>query len=125
DNAYEAGELDQAFADLSNLAAIKSKFGAEYFKNVNAETRGLEMELTHKPLDNLDVRLALSQAIDRKTLNDVASNGGLATTTISTNWRPGAAGPRTTRTLRTGSSACLTPAAATTSIRAATRTSTR
>ena len=89
DNAFEAGELDQAFADLSNLAAIKSKFGAEYFKNVNAETRGLEMELTHKPLDNLDVRLALSQAIDRKTLNDVASNGGFAPTT---SWIPETAG---------------------------------
>lgn len=89
DNAYRTGELDQVFADLGNLASIKTEFGDQYFRNANPETRGLEMNLKKPPLDILEFRLALSQAIDRDKINDVASAGSLVP---STTWLPAVVG---------------------------------
>ena len=89
DNAYERGELDQALVDLANLDAILAQFGDEYFKGITAETRGLEMELTAPPLDQFEVRLALSRAIDREQLNIVAAASGF---TPTTSWIPESAG---------------------------------
>ncbi len=81
DRAYEAGELDEAEVDTGQLATIKSKFGADYLQTLQPSTRGLEMEVKHTPLDKLEVRLALSQAIDRVTLNQVAAGGANVPTT--------------------------------------------
>ncbi len=80
-NAYRNGELDEAFADLANLAAIKPEFGAQYLQTAQPGTRGVEMELKHPPLDILEFRLALSQAIDRDKLNTVCCGGAYVPTT--------------------------------------------
>ncbi len=89
DNAYRTGELDQVFADLGNLASIKAEFGDQYFRNAVPETRGVEFNLKKPPLDILEFRLALSQAIDRDKLNDVASSGAYVP---STTWLPAVVG---------------------------------
>ncbi len=87
--AFETGELDFANVDRTQLQAIAAKFPAEYVKSLKPSTRGLEMQMTHPPLDKLDVRLALSQAIDRVKLNEVVAGGGNEPTTT---WLPGVTG---------------------------------
>ena len=84
-NAYRNEELDFAFADRAVLQAVVSEFGDEYLKLVRPSTRGLEMQLTDPTLANLDVRLALAQAIDRDQLVAVATNGAHEPTT---SWFP-------------------------------------
>jgi ABC-type oligopeptide transport system substrate-binding subunit len=61
-NAYRTDELQATDTDLTHLEALVSEFGEgeEYFKFLAPSTRGVEMNLEHPPLDNLDVRLALS-----------------------------------------------------------------
>jgi oligopeptide transport system substrate-binding protein len=88
DNAYRADELSYARADTTVLPAIVDEFEAsgEYFKIVKASTRGAQMNLEQPPLDNLDVRLALSQAIDREAMVEVVTNGANDPTT---SWIPG------------------------------------
>jgi len=48
-------------------------------------TRGVEMQMKNETLAKLDVRLALSQAIDRVKLNEVTAGGG---NEPSTTWLP-------------------------------------
>ncbi len=86
-NAYRSGELQATDVDLTQLETLRSEFGdgKEYFKQLAPSTRGVEMNLEHKPLDNLDVRLALSRAIDRQALNQVVTQGGNEPTT---SWLP-------------------------------------
>ncbi|HET9476826.1 MAG TPA: peptide ABC transporter substrate-binding protein [Dehalococcoidia bacterium] len=86
-NAYRSGELDATDVDLTQLETLVSEFGdgEEYFKFLAPSTRGVEMNLEHPPLDNLDVRLALSRAIDRDALNQVVVQGG---NEPSTSWVP-------------------------------------
>jgi oligopeptide transport system substrate-binding protein len=86
-NAYRNNELHFSLADTTVLPQIVSEFGEgeEYFKSLKPSTRGLEMNLERPPLDNQDVRLALSQAIDREALNSVVVNGANEPTTT---WIP-------------------------------------
>ena len=72
-NAYPNGELDIALADTANLDVLKAdpKLGKELLSNAKANTASIQMNMAHKPLDNYKVRLALSQSIDRETLNRV------------------------------------------------------
>ena len=86
-DAYRTGELQETEVDLTQLETLRSDFGdgVEYFKFLAPTTRGLEMQLTVPPLDKLDVRLALSQAIDREELNRVVVQGGNEPTT---SWLP-------------------------------------
>jgi len=87
-NAYRNDELGYADVDTTVLSAVVSEFGEgdEYFKNLKASTRGLQMNLDRPPLDNLEVRLALSQAIDRDAMVEVVTNGANDATT---SWIPG------------------------------------
>ena len=87
--AFETGELDFANVDRTQLQAIAAKFPKEYVKALKPSTRGLEMNLAKPPLDKLDVRLALSQAIDRVKLNEVVAGGGNEPTTT---WLPAVTG---------------------------------
>ena len=57
----------------------------ELFLYPATRTIGVEYNLTKAPLDNPDVRLALSQATDRDTMMDVVFSGA---TTSTTNWVP-------------------------------------
>lgn len=87
-NAYRNDEIQYSLADTTVLDAVVSEFGEgeEYFKNLKASTRGLEMNLDRPPLDNKDVRLALSRAIDRAAMVDVVTSNANDPTT---SWIPG------------------------------------
>ena len=89
DNAFRSGELDEAQVDLAQLASIKTEFGDEYFQQLQPATIGLEMSLTHPPLDVLEVRLALSQALNREEINTVIYGGANVPTTT---WLPAVTG---------------------------------
>lgn len=81
-NAFRSGELDMAVADATNLRAIQQEFQEELVSYVTPTTIGLEMQLAKEPLDDLNVRLALSRAIDRETLaNEVLQGAVIPTTT--------------------------------------------
>lgn len=90
-NAYRTGELDASDVDLTQLEQLRNEFGdgEEYFKFLAPSTRGLEMQMEKPPLDQLEVRLALSQAIDREQLNQVVVQGG---NEPSTSWLPAVTG---------------------------------
>jgi len=87
ENAYRANQLDFTRVNLTNLQVVKSDpaLGKEYFQVPGVTTRAVHMNLKKKPLDNAKVRLALSQAIDRETLNRVAFQGAYIP---STTWMP-------------------------------------
>ncbi|MDP2949543.1 MAG: peptide ABC transporter substrate-binding protein [Chloroflexota bacterium] len=87
--AFGTGELDFANVDQTQLAAIAAQYPKEYVKSIKPSTRGLEMQLKVPPLDKLEVRLALSQAIDRVKLNEVVYGGGNEPTTT---WLPAVTG---------------------------------
>ncbi len=86
-NAYRTGEVQATAADVTQLETLKSEFGEgnEYSKFVAPSTTGLFFQLEQPPLDKLEVRLALSQAIDREALNSVVFQGGHEPTT---SWIP-------------------------------------
>ncbi|MEX2238209.1 MAG: peptide ABC transporter substrate-binding protein [Dehalococcoidia bacterium] len=84
-NAYRTDELDFSLADSSQLQALQQEFGDEYLQVVIPSTRGLEIQMEDEVLSDLNVRLALSKAIDRETLNQVAAGGGNVPTTA---WMP-------------------------------------
>lgn len=87
ENAYRADQIDLTRANLTNLTAIKAdpKLGKEFLQVGGVTTRAVHMNLEKKPLDNAKVRLALSQATDRETLNKVAFQGAYIP---STTWMP-------------------------------------
>ncbi|HLA19762.1 MAG TPA: peptide ABC transporter substrate-binding protein [Dehalococcoidia bacterium] len=85
DRAFGTGELDFANVDRTQLASIAAQYADEYLKVVIPSTRGVEMQMKNETLANLDVRLALSQAIDRVKLNEVVAGGG---NEPSTTWLP-------------------------------------
>lgn len=87
ENAYRADQIDMTRVNLTNLQVVKAdpKLGKEYFQVPGVTTRAVHMNLKKKPLDNAQVRLALSQAIDRDTLNKVAFQGAYIP---STTWMP-------------------------------------
>lgn len=87
-NAFRAGQLDEARANVQQLAALKSDASTKdaFFAPTTATTTlGLQMQIEQAPLDNEKVRIALSQAINREQFNTVV-NGGAFTTTTS--WIP-------------------------------------
>jgi ABC-type oligopeptide transport system substrate-binding subunit len=87
ENAYRANQLSLARANLTNLDVIKSDptLGKEFLQAGGVTTRAVHVNLTKKPLDDYKVRLALSQATDRDTLNKVAFRGAYIP---STTWMP-------------------------------------
>ncbi|MDO8613971.1 MAG: peptide ABC transporter substrate-binding protein [Dehalococcoidia bacterium] len=89
DRAYEAGEVDFAYVNLTELKALRDKFEptGEYLRVLKPTTTGMEMNLEKPPLDNLDVRLALVRADDHELENEVCYQGGRVP---STSWLPDA-----------------------------------
>lgn len=87
ENAYRADQLHVTRANLTNLNAIKADpvLGKEFIQVGGVTTRAVHMNLNREPLDNPLVRLALSQATDRETLNTVAFQGAYIP---STTWMP-------------------------------------
>ncbi len=85
--AYENDELSFTDVDLTQLERLKSTYveGEEFFQEPAPDTRGLHMNLLRPPLDDINVRLALSKAIDREQINIVAVQGAYKPTT---SWIP-------------------------------------
>ena len=84
-NAYRNGELDFTDVNTQELETLRTEFPDEYYKFLHPSTRGLEMQMNVEVLKDLDVRLALSKAIDREALNTVVVQGG---NEPSTSWIP-------------------------------------
>jgi len=84
-NAYRTDEILSTGVDATQLETIVAEFGDEYFKWISPTTIALGLQMEKPPLDQLEVRLALSQAIDREALNRVVFQGGNEPTT---SWIP-------------------------------------
>lgn len=86
-NAYRAGEIDATGVPTTQLDAVKKDpaLGKELASYAAVRTLGLQMNLEDPLMAKKDVRLALSQATDRKTLNDVILKGA---NVASTTWMP-------------------------------------
>jgi oligopeptide transport system substrate-binding protein len=86
-NAYRAGEIDATGVPSTQLAAVKADpvLGKELSSHAQTRTTGIEPNLKDPTLAKLEVRLALSQATDRKTLNEKVLNNA---NVVSTNWMP-------------------------------------
>jgi oligopeptide transport system substrate-binding protein len=85
--AYGEDELQFSLVDLTQLADTVAQYEptGEYKKLIRPSTRGLEINLAHPPLDNLDIRLALGKAIDWQTMIEDCFGGGHEFTTT---WIP-------------------------------------
>jgi ABC-type oligopeptide transport system substrate-binding subunit len=87
--AYRVGEVQAVQLSLlagpEEINAAKEEFGGEYGQVTGPATRGLHMQLDNATLSNLDVRLALTRAIDRERLNEVVYGG---TSVPTTSWIP-------------------------------------
>ena len=81
--AYRAGELDVAPADRSAIPAIQGDevLGDELVAYPSSSTSALMFNLNVDALQDSGVRLALSRAIDRDTLNAVVLGGSNVPTT--------------------------------------------
>jgi oligopeptide transport system substrate-binding protein len=84
-NAYRAGELDATAANSSELDKLKTEFPKELNLYPATRTIGLEFNLKDPLMAKPEVRLALSQATDRVTLNKVVFKDG---NTPTTSWVP-------------------------------------
>lgn len=86
-NAYRAGEIDVTVVPSTQLTAVRADptLNKELVDYAGTRTTGIEPNLKDPTLAKLEVRLALSQATDRKTLNDTILNGA---NVVSTNWMP-------------------------------------
>ncbi len=86
-NAYRTGEIDATEVPVTQLDTIKKDpaLSKELISYATVRTLGLQPNLKDPLLAKKEVRLALSQATDRKTLNDVILKGAHVS---STNWIP-------------------------------------
>ena len=86
-NAYRTGEIDATDVPSTQLDVVRKDgtLSKELTDYAATRTTGLEPNLKDPLMAKLEVRLALSQALDRKTLNDVVLKGA---NIPSTNWMP-------------------------------------
>jgi oligopeptide transport system substrate-binding protein len=87
ENAYRASQLQITRANLTSLNVVKADptLGKEFLQVPGVTSRAVHMNLEREPLDDYKVRLALSQATDRETLNRVAFQGAYIP---SSTWMP-------------------------------------
>lgn len=85
--AYRAGEIDASVANKAELDKLRSEFEASKELQLYPATRtiGIEYNLADPIMAKADVRLALSQATDRKTMMKVVFKDA---NTATTNWVP-------------------------------------
>lgn len=74
---YQNGELDITSFPETDIPTVEgdAELNAEYVKEGTARIDAIEMQLENEVLAKFEVRLALSRAIDRVTLNEVVYNG--------------------------------------------------
>jgi oligopeptide transport system substrate-binding protein len=87
ETAYRAGEIDITTANSATLDALRNDptLSKELLSYASPTTIGIEYNVTDPLFAKPEVRLALSQATDRKTLNDVVLKGANVPTTA---WIP-------------------------------------
>ena len=75
--AYQTGEIDIVNFPESEIPTVEADadLKAAYLKEGTGRIDAVEMQLEDPTLSDFNVRLALSRAIDRDTLNDVVYNG--------------------------------------------------
>jgi ABC-type oligopeptide transport system substrate-binding subunit len=74
--AYQTGELMMTRINASDIATAEGQgLEDELVIGQSARITWLQMNLEKPPLDNIDVRLALSRAVDRDALNQAAYDG--------------------------------------------------
>ncbi len=85
-NAFRSGEVLAAWANPAALDALRADLGEQLTTPAKSASRlGLWMMSSNPPLDNPKLRLALSQATDRETMNRVVlKNANIP----STSWIP-------------------------------------
>jgi len=86
-NAYRSGEIDATGVNLVELDAVQQDpvLSKELVEYPATRTIGLEFNLTDPLMTNRELRMALSQATDRATLNKIPNKGANVPTT---NWIP-------------------------------------
>ena len=84
-NAYRTGEVDATIADTGQLDKLRTEFPKELHLYPATRTIGLEYNIKDSLMAKADVRMALSRATDRVTLNKVVFKDGNFPTT---NWVP-------------------------------------
>ena len=86
-NAYRAGEIDATPVNTPDLDAVQKDavLSKELVEYPATRTIGLEFNMNDPVMSKKEVRLALSQATDRVTLNKVPNKGANVPTT---NWMP-------------------------------------
>lgn len=73
---YQAGELDITYdIPLNQIAALKAKTPDEVKISPSTEVIFFDFNLTHEPFKNIDLRRALTLAIDRDTLENKIVKG--------------------------------------------------
>jgi ABC-type oligopeptide transport system substrate-binding subunit len=75
--AYQSGELQITKINASDIAVAEadSDLAEEVLINPSGRITTLQMQLENETLSDLNVRLALSRAIDREELNDIVYEG--------------------------------------------------
>jgi len=75
--AFQTGEIDLVNFPESEIPTVKAdpKLSEAYLLEGTGRIDAVEMQLNDPTLSDFNVRLAISRAIDRKTLNDVVYNG--------------------------------------------------
>jgi oligopeptide transport system substrate-binding protein len=75
--AYQTGEIDLVNFPESEIPTVEAdaELSAAYVLEGTARMDAIEMQLNDPTLSDFNVRLAISRAIDRATLNDVVYNG--------------------------------------------------
>lgn len=81
--AYEAGELDIVRVGATDLPRVRDR--DDFYAQPLPITIALEYYMPDPVLSDINVRLAMSRAIDRETMADVVFNGGVIPTT---SWVP-------------------------------------
>ena len=84
-NAFRTNELDATTASKAELDKLKTEFVKELQLYPATRTTGIHFQLKDATLAKAEVRLALSQSIDRVTLNNVVFKGS---NLPSTSWVP-------------------------------------
>jgi oligopeptide transport system substrate-binding protein len=74
---YQAGEIDVTYdIPVNQIESLKAELGDQVRISPSTEVTYYSFNLTKPPFDNIDLRRALTLAIDRETLQDKIVKGG-------------------------------------------------
>lgn len=93
---YQAGELDVTYdIPVNQIEALKASIPDQVKISPSTEVTYYSFNLTHDPLKNIDVRMALSWAIDRDVLeNKIVKGGAIPSFSYAGGFDPDHKGPQ-------------------------------